>query len=153
MKLIIFKLEEYTNYKIKFRHSWRTRKLRSFFLLKNPIVRKADVTYKGTCICKEFDTGETKRNSEARWNEHYSLKKSSEVGYHLLVNHDDNISWPIIAMAPAQTFKRKILEVFYINKLKPTLNSQKDIKIIQFFRNGITWIPEIKFLIFNWFYV
>ena len=46
MKLIIFKLEEYTNYKIKFRHSWRTRKLRSFFLLKNPIVRKANVTYK-----------------------------------------------------------------------------------------------------------
>ena len=92
MKLIIFKLEEYTNYKIKFRHSWRTRKLRSFFLLKNPIVRKANVTYKGTCICKEFDTGETKRNSEVRWNEHYSLKKSSEVGYHLLVNHEDNIS-------------------------------------------------------------
>ena len=68
MKLIIFKLEEYTNYKIKFRHSWRTRKLRSFFLLKNPIVRKSNVTYKGTCICKEFDTGETKRNSEVRWN-------------------------------------------------------------------------------------
>ena len=30
MKRIIFKLEEYTNYKIKFMYSWKTRKLLSF---------------------------------------------------------------------------------------------------------------------------
>ena len=34
IKRIISKLEEYTNYKIKFRHSWKTRKLRSLFPLK-----------------------------------------------------------------------------------------------------------------------
>ena len=34
-----------------------------------------------------------------------SLKKSPEVGDHLLVNPDHNITWQIIAKAPAQTFK------------------------------------------------
>ena len=56
-------------------------------------------------------------------------------------------------LAPAQTFKRKILEVFYIRKLKPLLNSQKDIKITQLFKNGMTWIPESEILTINWFYV
>ena len=105
MKQIICKLEEYTNYKIKFRYSWKTRKLPSLFTLKDPIVHKANVIYKGTCTCKEFYIGETKRNWEIRWNEHCSLKKSSEVGDHLLVNPDYNITWQIIAKAPAQAFK------------------------------------------------
>ena len=61
-----------------------------------------------------------------------------KVGNHLLVNPNHNITWQIIAKAPAQTFKRKILEAFYIRKLKPTLNSQKDIKITHLFRNEIT---------------
>ena len=43
MEGIVFKLEEYTNHKIKFRHSWKTRKLRSLFQLKDPIVHKANV--------------------------------------------------------------------------------------------------------------
>ena len=67
-----------------------------------------------------------------------SLIKRFEVGDHLLVNPDHNITWHIIAKAPAQTFKQKILEVFYIRKLKPTPNSQNDIKITHLFRNGIT---------------
>ena len=138
MKRNICKLEEYTNYKINFRYSWKTRKLRSLFQLKDPIVHKANVIYKGTCKCRAFYIGETKRNSEVRWNEHCSLKKSSEVGDHLLVNPDHNTTWQIRAKASAQTFKRKILEAFYISKLKPTLKSQKDIKITHLFRNGIT---------------
>ena len=38
MKRIIYKLEEYTNYKIEFRYSWKTRKLRYLFQLKDPSV-------------------------------------------------------------------------------------------------------------------
>ena len=63
MKRIICKLEEYTNYKIKFRYSWKTRKLQSLFALKDPIFHKANVTYKETCTCKEFYIGETKGKS------------------------------------------------------------------------------------------
>ena len=152
MKQIICKLEEYTNYKIKFRYSWKTRKSRSLFRLKDPIAQKANVIYKRTSTCKEFYIEETKHNSEVRWNEHCFLQKSSKVGDHLLVNPDHNITWQIIAKAPTQTFKRKILEAFYISKLKPTLKSQKDMKITHLFRNGITWIPVSKILI-NWFYL
>ena len=137
MKRIICKLAEYTDHKIKFRSSWKTKKLQSLFSLKDTIVHKANVIYKGLSTCKEFYIGETKQNSEVRWDEHCSLKKSSEVGDLLLVNPDHNITWQIIAKAPAQTFKRKTLEAFYIRKLKATLNSQKDIKITHLFRNGI----------------
>ena len=135
MKQIICQLEEYTNYKIKFRYSWKTRKLPSLFPLKDPIVHRANVIYKGTCTCKEFYILETKRNSEVRQDKYCSLKKSFEAGNHLLVNPDHNTTWQIIAKAPTQTFKQKILEVFL--KLKPTLNSQKDIKITHLFRNEI----------------
>ena len=93
-----------------------------------------------------FFIGETKGYSEVRWNEHGCLKKSSEVGDHLLVNPDHNTTWQIRAKASAQTFKRKILEAFYISKLKPTLNSQEDIKITHLFRHGIRWIPEGEIL-------
>ena len=99
------------------------------------------VVYKETSTFKEFYIGGTKRNSEVRWNEHCSLKKSSEVD-HLLVNADRNITWQIIAKAPAQTFKRKVLEAFHIEMLKTALNSQKDIKITQLFRNGMTCTRE-----------
>ena len=132
MKRIIWNLEEYTNYKIKFGYAWKTRKLLSLFQLKDPIVHKANVVYKGTCTCKEFYIGGAKHNSEFRWNEHCSLKKSSEVGDYILVNPNHNITWKIIAKAPGQTIKRKILVAFYICKLKSTLNSQKDIKITPF---------------------
>ena len=104
-------------------------KITTLFQLKDPIFHKANVVYKGTCTCKEFYIGEAKHNSEFRWNEHCSLKKSSEVVDHLLVNPNHNITWQKIANAPVQTIKRKILEAFYICKLKSTLNSQKDIKI------------------------
>ena len=128
MKRIIFKLEEYTNYKIKFMYSWKIENY-SLFELKDPIVHKASVIYKGTCTCKEFYIRETKRNSKVPWNEHCSLKKSSEVEDHLLVNRDHNITWQIIGKPPPQTFTRKILEAFYISKLN---------KITHLFRNGIT---------------
>ena len=58
MKRIICKVEEYTNYKIKFRYSQKTTKLRSLFPLKDLtdlITHQANVIYKGTCTCKEFD--------------------------------------------------------------------------------------------------
>ena len=63
---IINKREPFTNYKVKFRYFWKTRKMRSLFVLKDPIIHKANVIYKGTCSCNEFYVGETKRNSEIR---------------------------------------------------------------------------------------
>ena len=58
MKQIICKLEEYTNYKIKFRYSWKTRKLGSLFPVRDAIVHRANVIYKRICTWKEFYIGE-----------------------------------------------------------------------------------------------
>ena len=52
---------------LEIRCAWKTRKSRYLFPLKDTIVDKANVIYKGTCTCKEFYIGETKRNSEVRW--------------------------------------------------------------------------------------
>ena len=93
-------------------------KITIFFPLKDPVFHKANVIFKGTCSCKEFNIGETQCTSEVRWNEHCSLRKSFEVGDYLLVNLDHNITWQIIAKAPTQTFKRKILEAFSILEIK-----------------------------------
>ena len=49
------------------------------------------------------------------------------MGDHLFVNLDHSITCQIIAKAQAQTFKRKILVA-----LKPTLNSQEDVKLHTF---------------------
>ena len=51
---------------LEIRCAWKTRKSRYLFPLKDTIVDKANVIYKGTCTCKEFYIGETKRNSEVR---------------------------------------------------------------------------------------
>ena len=135
---IIDKQEAFTNYKVKFRYLWKTRKVRSIFVLKNPVAHKANVIYKGTCSCSEFYAAETKRNTKVRWREHCSTKKMSEVGDHLLVNSGHTVHWEILTNAPRQVNKRKILEAFYIRTLQPTLNNQLNTKRTLLFRNGIT---------------
>ena len=70
--------------------------------------------------------------------EHYSTKKTTEVGDHLLLNPGHTVNWKILTNAPKFTFKRIILDAFYINVLNPTLNNQKDTKKLVLFRNGIT---------------
>ena len=89
---IIDKLEAFTNYKVKFRYFWKTRKVRSLFVLKDPVVHRANVIYKGTCSCSEFYVGETKQNIEVRSREHCSTKKMSELGDHLLINSGHTVN-------------------------------------------------------------
>ena len=91
-------------------------------MLKDPVINKANVFYEGTCSCCEFYVGETKRNSEVRWREYCSTKKTSEVGDHLLLNPGHKVNWEILTNAPKQVNKREILEAFYIQTLQPTLS-------------------------------
>ena len=85
----------FTNDKLKFRYLWKTRKVRSLFVLKDPVIHKANVIYKGTWSCREFYVGETKRNCEVRWWEHCSTKEEFEVGDHLLLNPGHTLSLKI----------------------------------------------------------
>ena len=66
IKSIVNKLEEFTTNKVKFICHWKTRKLKSLFLLNDRIKRKANIVYKRICSCKESYIGETKRNAEKK---------------------------------------------------------------------------------------
>ena len=89
----------------------------------------------------------TKQNTETRWREHCSTKKTSEVGDHPLLNPGDKLSWEILTNALNQVNKRKKLEAFCIRTLQPSLNNQLNTKRTLLFRNGITWLPH-EWLIF-----
>ena len=61
---------------------------------------KSRVTYKGNCSCCSRCIGESKRNAEARWNEHNNLTKSSESSKHLRSNINNYFTWTLISNAP-----------------------------------------------------
>ena len=63
---IFDKLEALSNCIVKFVYFWKTRKVTSLFVLRDPVIGKANVIYKGTCSCNEFYVGETKLNYEVR---------------------------------------------------------------------------------------
>ena len=46
---------------------------------------------------------------------------------HDIVYKGHTIDWQVIAFAPHQQNKRKILETYYITKFKPSLNNQLEI--------------------------
>ena len=104
----------FTNDKIKFRYFWKTR-LDLISYVEGPRYpqRKRSQLY----------VGETKRNPDVRWRKHYSTKKTSEVGDHLLLNFGHKVIWEILINAPKQGNKRNILEAFYIRTLQRTLNN------------------------------
>ena len=72
---------------------------------------------KGTYKCSEFYVGETKPNSEVRYREHCSTKKTFEVGDHILLNTGHTINWEILTNSPKQANNWKILENLNIQTL------------------------------------
>ena len=93
--------------------------------------------YKGTCSCGEEYIGETKRNVETRWKEH-TVSNASEPVKHIKLHPEHKFNWEVLCKAPLYWNKRRILEAFFINRFKPSINDQKDIKFLNLFRNGVT---------------
>ena len=67
--------------------------------------------------------------------EHNTSVKSSPVK-RLRDNIDHSFSWKVICSAPNRKLARKILEVYFIATMKPSLNDKID--LLHLFRNGIT---------------
>ena len=82
----IDKLEQFTNNKFKFLITWKTRKIRSLFTLKDKNLYPACLVYKGVCSCLEDYIGETKQNSVNRWSQHNYPSKKSNPAIHLNEN-------------------------------------------------------------------
>ena len=97
------------------------------------------VIYRGICSCGADYIGETVRNAQLRWNEHENgTDKNSECAKHLNENNNHKFKWSILSLAPKISFKRKILEAYFIKTLNPILNNQLNSDILTLFINGVT---------------
>ena len=135
---MISKLQTFTNGKVRFDIIWNTRKMQSLFNNKDKVHLNL-VIYKSVCSCGADYIGETIRNVKIRWNEHESgIDKNSECFKHLQEHLSHSFQWPVLSIAPRDTFKWKILETYFIKIMVPSLNSQMNNDVLTLFRNGIT---------------
>ena len=112
------------------------------FPLKNRVKHLSCVIYEGKCSCGRWYIGETIRNSDIRWIEHESTTGKSEPAKHPADNKSHLFTWKVLASALLNFRKRKILEVFFITKLKPDLNDQIEHHALSLFRHGVTSIDK-----------
>ena len=78
-------------------------------------------------------------NARLRWNEHENgTDKDSECAKHLNENGNHEFEWSILSLAPKVSFKRKVLEAYFIKTWNPILNNQLNNHILTLFRNGVT---------------
>ena len=94
--------------------TWKTRNIRSLFLLKDKNNSKSCVIYKGDCSCGSRYISETKRNVEVRWNEHNNPTKSLEPSKHLQSNIIHYFTWAVISNAAKNAKTRKNLQASQI---------------------------------------
>ena len=79
-----------------------------------------------------------KRNCKIRCDEHNDINENSEPAKHLARNIEHEFSWLILARAPINTLKRRILEACFIKLIVVSLNEQLDNDGLMVFRNGVT---------------
>ena len=137
-KQFLKKFHKFTDDKFNIVIKWNTRKIKSLFPLKDRNPHPANVIYQGVCSCGLSYVGETVRNAETRWAEHNNPLHNSEPSSHLTQNIEHEFDWTILSRAPKKERKRKILEAFYIAKLKPVLNDQVKSHSLSLFRHGVT---------------
>ena len=78
------------------------------------------------------------RNVVLRWAAHEDPNKQSEPAKHLKYFPDHQFESKVLTRAPEYTRKKKILEVFLIKSIDPSLNEQLDTELLVLFTNGVT---------------
>ena len=122
--LFISILKNFINGKVRFHMIWNIRKIQSLFNNKDKAQHLSCAIYKGFCSCGEDFNGETIRNVKIRWKEHESgIDKNSECFKHVQEHLSHGFHWSVLSVAPRNTFKRKILEAYFIKIMVPSLNS------------------------------
>ena len=117
---------------------WTTRKIKTLFSLKSKNPHPSCKIYEGICSCGSSYIGETKRNTEVRWNEHNDPKGESEPAKHLYNNPSHEFSWSILLSASRNRRVRRNLEASVVALKMPDLNNQTDSKKLTLFRYGVT---------------
>ena len=139
VKSFINRLEIFTNYSLKFNIVWNTQKIKSLFNYKDKVSHYSCIMYRGICSCGADYIGETVRNARLRWNERENgTDKNLECAKHLNENGNREFKWSILSLAPKISFKRKILEAYFIKTLNSVLNNPLNNDILTLSRNGVT---------------
>ena len=100
---------------------WKTKKVRSFFPLKDKNLHPSCKIYYGLCSCGEDYVGETERNVSVHYDEHNKPSKKSKP-----CKFDHYFTWRILCNAPSNARTRKNIEAFFIAIMRPSLNQQTD---------------------------
>ena len=138
VKRFIYKIENFSNEKLKFIVLWSTRNIKSLIPLKDRVKHLSCIIYESKRSCGRLYIGETIRNSDIRRNEHESKAGKSETAKHIADNKSHIFNWKVLVSAPLQFCKRKILEPFFITKLKLDLNDQIEHHALSLFQHGVT---------------
>ena len=149
------KFHNFTGSKFDLRIKWITRKTKTLLKLMDKCVHPACKIYHGVCSCGETYIGETIRHVETRWNEQKIPSEKSNPSKHMNSNITRHFSWSVIFNAPVKKLTRKILEVYFIALLKPTLNDQIESDLFTSLRmelrncnvNEIVNIPQRHFIL------
>ena len=139
-KHFIQKLKKFTGDGISFNIIWQSKKIKTFFQLKDKVLHKANIIYRGTSINNPDVTyiGESKLNAELRWKQHETPSHDSAPSNYLMMNIEDSFHWETLVTSVVCTNKRKILEALYIRKYNPILNRQIEHRSLILFRSGVT---------------
>ena len=138
VKRFIDKIEIFTKGKLKFIVLWFTRNIKFLFPLKDRVRHLSCVIYERKCSCGRGYIGETIRNSDIWWIERESTTGKSEPTKHFADSKSHMFTWKVLASAPLNFCKRKILESFFFTILKPDLNDQIEHHALPLFRHGVT---------------
>ena len=76
----------------------------------------------GRFFCDQNYIGETVRNAKTRWNEHKDKNIKSELAKYLKVNKTYKLTWTILSKALETFCKGRVLELYFIKIISPTLN-------------------------------
>ena len=118
-KDFIKKFHKFTNNNLLLAISWKTRKMKTLFKIKDKNLCPVCKIYYGEC--EHYGDNyieETVRNTVTRWSEHNSPDHKSELAEHIKGNIDHLVNWKILCPAPSQKHLRKNLEAIllhYIN--------------------------------------
>ena len=138
-KYFIKKFHKYTNNSFRLAISWKPRKMKTLFKMKEKNLYPAcKIYYREREHYGDNYIGETVRNTVTRWLEHINPDHKMEPAEYIRKNIDHVFNWKISYPALSQKHLRKNLEVIFIALYKPSLNNQKFFDRIMLFRNAIT---------------
>ena len=118
-KDFIKKFHKFTNNNLRLAVSWKTRKMKRLFKIKDKNLYPACKIYYGECEhCRDNSIEEAVRNTVTRWSEHNNPDHKSELAEHIKRNIDHLVNWKILCPASSQKHLSKNLEAIllhYIN--------------------------------------